>query len=580
MNLSSLSRIAAALAIFTLFAVPGSIAFAQSSAPPAINPAPAPSTIHPGKASVQGPASSSAQIAPPPHPATPKKKPDTIITPQQAKDLFASVDQIMQFDSHDSGLPIKHRVKRQLTTRDAVRKYLESKLKNGKDAKRMLRSAIVLKKFGLLPQNFDLGPFMVELLKEQIAGYYDSKTKTVYLLNWIDPAVQKPVLAHELMHALQDQHVNLQKWGDKTLESISHNVTQDNRHIRHDEDDTARQAVLEGQAMVTYIDYALSPRHVTIADNPNFMLAHLKDITSDSDNSPIMDSAPRVLRESLLFPYSAGLRFEIELIRDLGKHGAFAGALDNPPSTSYQIMHPEAYEAHTPMPVLTMPNVHPLLDHDYKPYDIGVMGDLDVRMLLQLTTSDDAANHIASQWDGGIYYVVQKKHAQDKSSTASVALFYLSRWKTPAAAQLFAKNYEIEIGKKYPHAALQPTTSSTDHVYSTNEGPVLITIRGRYVFVSESFPLNIAHKLNFMLLGAQHGIAGQQAAAYHPSYPDLTSGLRGFITHAGLLRAELPISNGILQARKHHRRAIYTGISVKSHPVKSPSRNSECNRQK
>ncbi|MGC8548738.1 MAG: hypothetical protein ACP5M4_03465 [Acidobacteriaceae bacterium] len=515
MNFAFPSRIPAVLALFTLCALPVTPARAQSSPQPA---------------------------APPQKQAAPAKKPDTLITPQQAKELFASIDQILQFDSHDSGLPIEHPVKRQLTSRADVQKYLESQLKNGKSAKRMLRSGIVLKKFGLLPQNFDLGPFMVKLLKEQIAGYYDSKTKTVYLLNWVAPDVQKPVMAHELMHALQDQHVNLQKWGDKSLDGISHNVRQDNAHIRTDEDDTARQAVLEGQAMVTYIDYALRPHHVTIADNPAFMLAHLGDITSGSTNSPVMDSAPRVLRESLVFPYDQGLRFEIELIRDLGIHGAFAGALDNPPSTSYQIMNPRAYEDHTPMPILTMPNIHPLLDHDYKPYDIGVMGDLDAKMLLQLSTSTKQATQIASQWDGGIYYVAQQKHAIDPKSTASVALLYLSRWKTPATAQLFAKNYELEIAKQYPGAKLQPASTPGDRIYSTSQGPVLITITNRYVFVSESFPLPIARKLNLMLLNAQNAFTGQETAAYHPAYPDLTSGIRNFTTQAGFLRCELPIA--------------------------------------
>jgi len=558
MKFSHPSRIAAALAICALFPAPAALAQAQTQ----------------------------TQSAPPPAAnTTPAKKPDTIITPQQAKELFASVDQIMAFDSQDSGIPIKHPIKRQLTTRADVQKYLESKLKNGKSARRMMRSAIVLKKFGLLPRNFDLGPFMVKLLKEQIAGYYDSKTKTVYLLNWIAPAEQKPIMAHELMHALQDQYVNLQKWGDKSLDGISHNVAQDNRHIRVDEVDTARQAVLEGQAMVTYIDYALSPRHISIADNPDFILAHIKDITAGSSDSPVMDSAPRVLRESLVFPYTAGLRFEITLLRDEGKHGAFAGTLNNPPSTSYQVMHPQAYEAHTPMPVLTMPNIHPLLDHDYKPYDVGVMGDLDVRMLLQLTTSDDAANRIASQWDGGIYLVAQKKHAANKNSTASVALFYLSRWKTPAAALLFAKNYETEVAKKYPHAELQPAATPSSHIYSTHEGPVLITVSGRYVFVSESFPLNTARKLNFMLLGAQHALTGQETAAYRPTYPDLTGSLRGFMQHAGFLRVELPvanrlianhlIANHLIQDEIQPKRGIYTDISVKSH-----FRSSECKKQR
>ncbi len=542
MKFAYTSRIAVALAIFTLCATPGSRAAARPTAPPAKS--------------------------------APAHKPDTLITPQQAKELFASVDQILKFDSHDSGLPIKHPVKRKLTSRAAVQKYLDSQLKNGKSARRMLRSAIVLKKFGLLPQNFDLGPFMIKLLKEQVAGYYNSKTKTVYLLNWVAPKVQKPVLAHELMHALQDQFVGLQKWGSKSLNGISRNVAQDNRHIRVDEDDTARQAVLEGQAMVTYIDYALRPHHITIADNPDFILAHLKDMTAGSSDSPVMNSAPRVLRESLIFPYTYGLRFEIELLRDKGRQGAFADVLDNPPSTSYQIMNPRAYEDHTPMPVLTMPNVHPLLDPAYKPYDVGVMGDLDAQMLLQLTTSDQAATRIASRWDGGIYYVAQKKHAPDPGSTASVALFYLSRWKTPAVARVFAKNYAAEIHKEYPHAHLQPAGTPADRVYSTSQGPVLITISGRYVFVSESFPLPVARKLNLMLLNAQHAFAGQETAAYRPAYPDLTGGLRGFIGQAGLLRVELPLAARAAGLQARHRPAIYTGISVQS-----DSRRGKCNRQ-
>ena len=71
---------------------------------------------------------------------------------------------------------------------------------------------LVLKKFGLLPRDFDLGKFLVVLLKEQVAGYYDPKTKTVNLLDWLGADQQKPVLAHELTHALQDQSFNLDKY--------------------------------------------------------------------------------------------------------------------------------------------------------------------------------------------------------------------------------------------------------------------------------------------------------------------------------------------------------------------------------
>ncbi|MGB7642688.1 MAG: hypothetical protein WBL82_15475, partial [Terriglobales bacterium] len=131
-------------------------------------------------------------------PTTTSPTPEKIISPKEAKELFRSVDDLMQFASDDTGLPIKHEVKRKLADRKEVQSYLEKGMKDDKDAKRLERSSEVLKKFGLLPRDFQLGPFLVSMLKEQVAGYYDPKKKTVNILNWIDPEQQKPVLAHEL----------------------------------------------------------------------------------------------------------------------------------------------------------------------------------------------------------------------------------------------------------------------------------------------------------------------------------------------------------------------------------------------
>ena len=101
------------------------------------------------------------------------------ITPDQAKELFGLVDELLKFSSQETGLPIKSEVKRQLTTRTAVESYLNEKFQEDEDAKRMQRSEIVLKKFGMLDRDFDLKPFLLALLKEQIEAYYDPKTKTV-----------------------------------------------------------------------------------------------------------------------------------------------------------------------------------------------------------------------------------------------------------------------------------------------------------------------------------------------------------------------------------------------------------------
>jgi hypothetical protein len=476
----------------------------------------------------------------------PKTTPqDTHISPAQAKELFNSVGVILKFASNDSKLPIKHDVKRKLTTREAVEKYLVEKMNDDKDAKRMERSEIVLKKFGLLDRDFELRPFLLQLLKEQIEAYYDSKTKTVNLLDWATPDTQKPVLAHELTHALQDQHVDLDKWEDQTSEDLSHNVKEDNEHIRTDESDTAREAVLEGQAMAVYLDYALAPSGKSLLTAPD-IVDNVAD-ASDTSDSPVLARAPLVLKESLLFPYQDGLKFEQTVLKDQGQAGAFAGVLDRPPASSYEIMNPRAYMRKRKVPVLQMPDVHPLLDANYEPYDIGVMGQLDVRMLTELFGGQEMSEALTPAWDGGIYHAVQSRKAKteaEKNSTASIGLFYLSQWKTPQAAQAFAKMYADELGKKYSNVTrdTKDEADETEQIYNTSEGPVVLTTNGRLVFASESFDLTTARKLAFLVMGAQESDDANEAA--HLSIPEhgleLNAGLMHFFATCGLMRAALP----------------------------------------
>jgi hypothetical protein len=489
----------------------------------------------------QQPSSAQQQPAPQQQAGDATKKPETRMTDVQAKELFASVDTILQFASDDSKLAIKSRVKRRLTSRDAVEKYLIDKMKDDKDAKRLERSEIVLKKFGLLDQDFHLQPFLVSLLKEQIAGYYDSKTKTVNLLDWIEPDTQKPVLAHELTHALQDQRVNLEKWEDESDEDPSHNVTEDNQHIATDEQDTAREAVLEGQAMAVLVDYSLKPAGQSILSIPDMVKSRADDQTADSD-SPVLERAPLLLQEALLFPYREGLKFEVDLLQDKGAAGAFGGVLDRPPATSFEIMNPRAYEARVKVPVLKMPDVHPLLDADYAPYDIGVMGQLDVRILSELFGGPEKAAAFTKAWNGGIYYAVQKKNAPDKNSTASISLLYLSQWKTPEVAAAFATMYADELGKQFSGVKREADAESdaSEQVYMTNEGPVLIATTGNTVFVSESFDLNLARKLEFLMLGAQQGTGQRQAIASVRTGHALTGSMVNFFAGCGLMRAAIP----------------------------------------
>jgi hypothetical protein len=489
---------------------------------------------------------------------------DTHITPGQAKQLFALVDELIQFSSQETGLPVKSTVKRQLTTRAAVESYLKEKFDEDAGAKRLQKGEIVLKKFGLLDRDFALKPFLLALLDEQIEAYYDTKTKTVNLLDWISIDEQKPVLAHELTHALQDQHSDLEKWNDQTPDDVSTNSSEDTGHLAKDELDTARDAVAEGQATAVMMDYILKPMGKSLIKDPEVM-DFAKQQMSASDSSPVLSRAPLMLSESLLFPYREGLSFEQDIWMDKGKEAAFAGALDHPPTSTWEIINPREYELkHTP-PIPLMPDIHPLVDKVYRPYDIGQIGQLDLRILAELIGGDGAARDLTPAWDGGIYWAGQRlsaKTPEEQANTKSLALFYLSAWKNAASAQEFARLYSNSLGRKYSglkpdleaqrsHAAsLAP--GSTEQVYSTSEGPVVVTTRGKLVFVAESFDLEMARNLTTLILDVQ-GTGELKMAKNTPGAPEpalslpkgldsetwepLTANLVRFFSNCGVMKA-------------------------------------------
>ena len=489
------------------------------------------------------------------------------ITPEQERQLFSLVDKLIKFSSEETGLPIKSTVKRQITSRAAVESYLKQKFEEDESAKRMQRSEIVLKKFGLLDRDFALKPFLLALLKEQIEAYYDAKTKTVTMLDWVGVEEQKPVLAHELTHALQDQHSDLEKWNDQTPADVSLTPPDDTDHLAKDEMDTAREAVAEGQATAVMMDYILKPMGKSLVKDPEVMEL-VKQHMSATGDSPVLARAPLLLSESLLFPYREGLSFEQDVWMDQGKTAAFAGTLDRPPSSSWEIINPREYEKRHVPAVPLLPNIHPLVDKLYKPYDIGQVGQLDVHILTELFGGEQSAGNLTPAWDGGIYWAGQRLSAKtpaEQASTNSIALFYLSAWKNAASAKTFARIYADELGRKYSGVKLDatderaapagptagfkifppPVSSEQEQVYSTSEGPVVITTRGKMVFVAESFPLDLARKLTALILDAQGSGELRMADTMQPGTPafdaatwqPLTGNLIHFISSCGVMKA-------------------------------------------
>lgn len=466
--------------------------------------------------SSQQPSSPQTQPSPPASQSPSGDAGDQKISPKEAEQLFRDVDEILKFASRDSDLPIKQEVKRKLTTRDEVVAYLQKTMAEDKDAQRLRRSELVLKKFGLLPADFNLQDFLVKLLREQVAGYYDAKTKTVNLLDWIAADQQRPVMAHELTHALQDQSFGLDKWmkaGDVDLDEKKNPTPED---LEKDEVSEARQAVVEGQAMVVLIDYMLQPTGQSLLTSPQLANALKEGMLVGTSDSPAFQNAPIFLKEALTFPYRYGLDFETELLRSGGKQKAFAAAFTDPPESTRQIMEPKTYLSGERIEPMRLPD----LKEDFKNYDrfdIGSMGEFDVAILIDQYAGVETSHAIYPHWRGGYYYAVRPKG----DASAPLALLYVSRWSEDDSAAKFAAIYAKALGKRYHHVQdsteqgraaveLQNLESLTGaHTWLTEQGSVVINVQATTVFISEGLDQPTNERLEKELLEPQTVTAGR-----------------------------------------------------------------------
>src|SRR3984885_13900694 len=285
------------------------------------------------------------------------------MTDSDTKKLFESVDRIFTFAAEDTGMAKHASVKRRLVGKADVEKNASGALAKEEFAKRFAQEELSMKKIGFLPRNFNLKEFLVKSTGQEIAAYYDDETKTISMLNWVPPDRQEPILAHELTHALQDQNYDLAKWMKAGTKAGDGGATDDNA--------MARKAVVEGQAMVVYVDYMLKPVGRSLEDTPGLIYQMEEPAVRAVVDSQLMHDAPMILREARTFAYNAGLIFEGELLQKGGKKMAFAGAFARPPRNSHEVLQPETYIQGEKLPLVRIPDMRALLTNDYDVYDSG-----------------------------------------------------------------------------------------------------------------------------------------------------------------------------------------------------------------
>ncbi len=159
-------------------------------------------------------------------------------------DFLAAADEVLQQMSEITGLKLLTPLKKSLRSREEIRAYVIKQMNEEKNPAERYADARTAEAFGLLPKGFDLDTFMVNVLTEQVEGLYDPKTQEFYIADWSPPSDQRMVMAHELTHALEDQHFHIEAWS---------------RAARPNEDaELARDAVLEGSAMAAMVDYLMA----------------------------------------------------------------------------------------------------------------------------------------------------------------------------------------------------------------------------------------------------------------------------------------------------------------------------------
>jgi len=306
-------------------------------------------------------------------------------------DFAAAADEVLGQMSDITGLKLISPLKKSLRTREQIRAYVIKEMDEDKDADERYAGERSAEAFGLLPKGFDLDTLMIDLLTEQIAGLYDPKAHEFYVADWIPIDDQKMVMAHELTHALEDQHFHIENWSKAARPN--------------DDAELAREAVLEGSAMAAMVDYLMAGTGRSLQDLPDINPAML---LGDMENTPTLAKAPPFLKDALIFPYLDGLTFSAAVLKGAG-WSTLPGVFTRPPVSTQQILHPELYRAAKPAPVVTLPAMDKTIGPGWKKLEDNIMGEFGWREVLKQFLGEAKATPVSTGWDGDRYQVYEQK---------------------------------------------------------------------------------------------------------------------------------------------------------------------------
>lgn len=352
----------------------------------------------------------------------------------RAKALCSQVPAIAAELTRISGMKLHHPVPCDFITKDQINSFLNKRVKESSSPEDIRAESLTLKKFGLIPQDFDLAKNEVDLLTEQAAAFYDYNRKKLFITDSTSGDSQLPVLAHELSHALADQNYHLGRFIKQGRKS--------------DDGSSARLAVMEGQATWMMSEFIARKSGQSLRDSESLAAAMANmdagdekadDAKSDSE-FPVFDKEPLYLRLSLVFPYTKGMGFQQAVLKRYQQQG-FGVVFSNPPESTQQIMQPDKYFERVKPTDPELPVVH--LPHGYKPLVGGVLGELEHSILLEQYSGKTKAESLAPHWRGCTFLLQENKKA------ARVVLEYAVEWDNEENARNYFNAYREVMQKKW-----------------------------------------------------------------------------------------------------------------------------------
>jgi len=386
--------------------------------------------------------------------------------------LLARTDAVAREVARVRGLPLKKPIPNEVVDRDELRARLLKMAAEDKTAAESAAEGFALERWGMIPPGLDYEAMLVDLLTEQIAGYYDPDTKklTISQSAGDDPVWAEMVLAHELDHGLQDQTFDLHRFED----------------VPSSEGDAAaaRRALVEGDGIALMIEVMVGRSHAKIDwANPE-LAATIENSMSAPGAGDKLDRAPLAIREAMLFPYRSGFAF-IAALRRRRPWSAVDAAFVRPPRSTEQILHPDRYLADDPpVPIeARAPRALPgfAIAHD------TVWGELGFALWLRSHGVDEQGADIAAAGWGGDRVIVLARPG-DRRAARAVGIAR-TEWDTEAdaieAEEAAGKALaESVVGGTVAHTATRMTLFGIDGTVSWVErkGPSLVIVLGAPVW--------------------------------------------------------------------------------------------------